>query len=177
MICVVDEKNIIVNVVDGDDITENNQKKGFPWSRLWEEYTTEKPADFAKKEFDELKVQKIAEFKVTRDTLEIEPIEYGGHLYDYDEKARDRINAAIIALDLAGADAKLSWTTADQKEAVVGANDLRGIIANVAVRSNTLHVKYRDLKQEIENTQTKEELEKITWNEDVEEVGEVVDGQ
>lgn len=121
------------------------------------------------KEFNELKTAKLAEFKFKRDTIEIEPIEYNGQFYDYDEKARDRINAAIIALDLAGG--SLSWTTADQKEAIVTANDLRGIIANVALRSNALHVKYRELKELVEKATTKEELEKITWDE------EVVDGK
>lgn len=110
---------------------------------------------------EELKAEKIAQFKKHRDTAEIEPIEYNGHLFDYDEKARDRINAAIIALDLAGGN--LSWTTADQKEAVVTANDLRGIIANVALRSNELHVKYRELKELVESTNTKEELDKVVW--------------
>lgn len=110
---------------------------------------------------EELKSEKITEFKFTRDNLEIKPVEYNGHLFDYDEKARDRINAAIIALDLAGGN--LSWTTADQKEAVVTANDLRGIIANVALRSNALHVKYRELKELVESANTKEELDKVVW--------------
>lgn len=112
---------------------------------------------------EEIKSAKIADLKNTRDTLEVEPIEYNGSHFDYDEKARDRINAAIIALEIAGADAKLSWTTADQKEAIVTANDLRGIIANVALRSNELHVKYRELKELVESANTKEELDKVVW--------------
>lgn len=115
------------------------------------------------KPFEQLKSEKIAEFKSTRDNLEVEPITYNGNSFDYDEKARDRINAAIIALDLAGADAQLSWTTADNNEAIVTANDLRGIIASVALRSNELHVKYRELKALVEATTTKEELEVIVW--------------
>lgn len=112
---------------------------------------------------EELKTAKLAELKSTRDNLEIEPITYDGNNFDYDEKARDRINAAIIALDLAGADAKLSWTTADNTEAIVTANDLRGIIASVALRSNELHIRYRELKALVENALTKEELEAIVW--------------
>lgn len=117
----------------------------------------------AEKEFVEAKQNKLTEFKSTRDNLEVEPITYNGNSFDYDEKARDRINAAIIALDLAGADAQLSWTTADNTEAIVTANDLRGIIANVALRSNELHVHYRELKALVEATTTKEELEAIVW--------------
>lgn len=115
------------------------------------------------KPLEDMKADKIIEFKAIRDSLEVEPIEYAGNRFDYDDKARDRINAAIIALDLAGPEAVLSWTTADNTEAIVGANDLRGIIAAVAVRSNELHVKYRELKMLVESAVSKEELEAIIW--------------
>lgn len=115
----------------------------------------------------ELKTAKLTSLKSTRDTLEVEPIEYNGNNFDYDEKARDRINAAIIALDmktqLTGTVASLSWTTADNFEAEVTANDLRGVIANVAIRSNELHIKYRNLKDKVETAITIEELEAIEW--------------
>lgn len=115
------------------------------------------------KPFEMVKEEKIVELKSMRDTLEVEPIKYNGNYFDYDEKARDRINAAIIALDLAGADAKLSWNTADNKEAIVTANDLRGVIANVAIRSNELHVKYRGLREQVDKATTIVELEAIVW--------------
>lgn len=110
---------------------------------------------------DELKTAKIASLKAERDYREVEPIEHNGHLYDYDDKARDRINAAIIALELAGAEASLEWTCADNTDATVTAADLRNIIAAVAVRSNTLHIAYRTAKTAVEAAQSKEELEAI----------------
>ena len=110
---------------------------------------------------DELKVQKLTELKVTRDTLETEPIEYNGNRYDYDDKARDRINAAIIALDITGQ--SIEWTTADNTNVAVTAEDLRNIIANVAVRSNILHVKYRELKEQVLACTTAEEVVEIVW--------------
>lgn len=111
--------------------------------------------------FEEIVAAKLSELKTTRDTLETEPIEYNGNRYDYDDKARDRINAAIIALDIAGEGASLSWTTAGNTEATVTANDLRAIIAAVAVRSNELHIRYRNAKAKVEEAQTAEELEAI----------------
>lgn len=111
---------------------------------------------------DELKVDKLAALKAERDTKEVEPIEYNGHLYDYDEKARDRINAAIIALDMAGEEATLQWTTADNNNAIVTAQDLRNIIAAVALRSNTLHEQYRTAKEAVNAAETKEEVEAVT---------------
>ena len=112
---------------------------------------------------DEIKQAKLVELKSMRDNLEVEPIEYNGNLFDYDEKARDRINAAIISLELAPVGTSLSWTTADNKEATVTANDLKMVIANVAIRSNELHVKYRTLKEQVNNATTVEEVNAIEW--------------
>lgn len=108
-----------------------------------------------------IKQRKITELKYQRDKAEVEPIEYNGHSFDYDDKARDRINSAIIALSITGQ--SIEWTTADNANVTVTADDLRGIVANVAVRSNELHVKYRELKERIEKCNTKEELDSIKW--------------
>ena len=108
-----------------------------------------------------IKQRKITELKYQRDKAEVEPINYNGHSFDYDDKARDRINAAIIALDVSGQ--SIEWTTADNTNVLVTADDLRGVIAAVAMRSNELHIKYRELKEQVEACTTKEALEKIVW--------------
>ena len=110
---------------------------------------------------DELKAQKLTELKTIRDTEEVKPINYQGYSFDYDSKARDRISAAIIALDVSKG--QIAWTTADNTEVMVNADDLRDLIAAVAMRSNELHVKYRQLKEQVEACTTKEQLEKIEW--------------
>lgn len=97
-----------------------------------------------------IRARKIIELKRQRDSKEVEPIAYGGHLYDYDSKARDRIAAAIIALDVQGEGASISWTTADNDDVVVTVQDLRAIVAAVAVRSNLLHIAYRTAKAQVE---------------------------
>lgn len=109
-----------------------------------------------------IKQRKIAELKYQRDEAEVEPIEYNGNSFDYDEKARDRINAAIIALSLQGEDASIDWTTADNADVKVTANDLRMVIAAVAVRSNKLHTAYRTAKAQVEAAGTAEEVEAVT---------------
>ena len=111
---------------------------------------------------DEVKVIKKSVLKAERDQKEVLPIEYNGNSFDYDDKARDRINAAIIALDMAGAEATLQWTTADNTNATVTAQDLRNIIAAVAMRSNTLHEQYRTAKEAVNAAETKEEVEAVT---------------
>lgn len=113
---------------------------------------------------DNIRARKIFELKRQRDAAEVEPIEYGGHIYDYDSKARDRIAAAIIALDVQGDGAKISWTTADNEDAVVTAQNLRMIIAAVAARSNKLHTAYRTAKAQVEAAQSKDEIDTISIN-------------
>lgn len=108
-----------------------------------------------------IKQRKIAELKYQRDTAEVEPINYQGYSFDYDDKARDRISAAIIALEVAGSSATLTWTTADNRDVKVTASDLRGIIAQVALRSDNFHTAYRKAKAKVEAAATKEEVESI----------------
>lgn len=110
-----------------------------------------------------IKQRKIEELKYQRDTAEVEPINYQGYSFDYDSKARERINAAIIALEVAGTSATLTWTTADNRDVKVTASDLRGIIAQVALRSDNFHTAYRKAKAKVEAATTKEEVEAISY--------------
>lgn len=113
------------------------------------------------KSLESVKEHKILTLKIQRDNLEVEPITYNGHTFDYDDKARDRINAAIIALSLQGEGATIDWTTADNQDVKVTANDLRMVIAAVAVRSNKLHTAYREAKAQVGRCTTAADLEAI----------------
>ena len=116
----------------------------------------------AEEPIENIRARKIRELKCQRDAAEVEPIEYVGHLYDYDSQARDRIAAAIIALDVQGEGASISWTTADNDDVVVTVQDLRAIVAAVAVRSNRLHIAYRTAKAQVEAAQSKAEIDAIS---------------
>lgn len=113
--------------------------------------------------FESVKEHKILTLKIQRDNAEVQPIEYKSNLYDYDEKARDRINAAIIALELQGEGATIEWTTADNADTPVTANDLKMIIAAVAVRSNKLHTAYRIAKEKVEEATTAADVETVIF--------------
>nr|DAI69035.1 MAG TPA: protein of unknown function (DUF4376) [Bacteriophage sp.] len=110
---------------------------------------------------ESIKEHKILTLKIQRDNLEVEPITYQGYAFDYDSKARDRISAAIIALEVAGSSALLTWTTTDNQDVKVSASDLRGVIAQVALRSDKLHTAYRKAKEKVEAATTKEEVEAV----------------
>lgn len=122
----------------------------------------EKPAPTDEEMLASAKPAKIAELKAERDSKEVEPIEFGGNLYDYDDKARERINAAIIALESTGSSATLTWTLANNQDVKVTASDLRGVIAQVALRSDKLHTAYRKAKAKVEAATSKEEVDAIT---------------
>ena len=89
---------------------------------------------------ENVKQRKIMELKRRRDTAEVEPVKYGGQ----------------------GEGASIDWTTADNQDVKVTANDLRCVIAAVAVRSNALHTAYRAAKEKVEAAQNKADIEKIT---------------
>lgn len=159
---IIDEKKKICSVAIGTDtefyksigMTEMEVEQAYNGQWYVKGYAPTQP-------LEELKAQKLTELKTIRDTEEVKPIAYNGNSYDYDDKARDRINSAIIALSITGQ--SIEWTTADNTNVLVTADDLRGVVANVAVRSNDLHVKYRELKEQVEACESKEELEKIVW--------------
>lgn len=115
------------------------------------------------KTLEQVKQEKIIELKAMRDMREVEPIAYNGHSFDYDDKARDRINAAIIALEPQGEGASIDWTTADNQDVKVTVYDLRAIVAAVAVRSNKLHTAYRIAKEKVEAATTAADVEAVTF--------------
>lgn len=112
---------------------------------------------------ESVKEHKILTLKIQRDNLEVEPIAYNGHSYDYDSKARDRISAAIIALELQSEGATIEWTTADNEDAEVTAQDLRMIIASAATRSNNLHTAYRAAKAQVVAATTANEVDAVIF--------------
>lgn len=155
--------NVPANTVDFEPPIEKEGYKIKLVGNAWE-YEQEESAEPEQPEptFEELQAQKISSLKYERDRLEVEPIAYNGSNFDYDDKARDRINAAIIALEMQPAEATIMWTTADNTDVAVGAADLKNVIAAVAVRSNALHIQYRIAKEKALAATTKAELEEIT---------------
>ena len=115
---------------------------------------------------EEVKEQKINELKSIRDFKEMEPVLYAEHKFDFDSKSYERITAAIYALDMQGATSTINWTLADNSSTPVTANDLRGVIAAAAVRSDALHTAYRALKSQVQAAETVADVNDIVWPED-----------
>ena len=113
---------------------------------------------------DEEKENKIAELKSIRDTKEVEPLQTSKGIFDYDDKSRDRLAIARQSLTDNPSVESIVWTTADNQRVAMTIADFAEINSMAAYRSNRLHVKYNDLKAEVNAAQTVEEVEAITWD-------------
>lgn len=48
MICVVDKNNKIINIINADNPTRENERICYPWCILWGQYTDVEPLEYAK---------------------------------------------------------------------------------------------------------------------------------
>ena len=143
-----------------------NEKEGYKikWNgEAWEYEEIPVPPEPEPPTLEEVKEQKINELKSIRDFKEMEPVLYAEHKFDFDSKSYERITAAIYALDMQGATSTISWTLADNSSTPVTANDLRGVIAAAAVRSDALHTAYRALKAQVQAAETVADVATIVW--------------
>jgi len=121
--------------------------------------TTTEPAET----LDEAKAAKIAEFKSIRDAEEVTPIQTDKGLFDYDEASRDRLSIARQALEDNGGTGTITWTTADNQRVDLTVADFAAINGAAAVRSNTLHVYYNTLKDQVNACESVEAVNAIEW--------------
>jgi len=117
------------------------------------------------KPLEESRLEYIAAAKAYRDSQEVTAITYNGNDYDYDAKARERLNIARQALEDSGTES-IDWTTAAGIDVTLTVADFAGINGAVALRSNTLHIDYRETKAKLEVAKSVEELEEIFHQKD-----------
>ena len=150
-----------------DEPLEEKDGYKIKWNgEAWEYEEIPVPPEPEPPTLDDVKAQKINELKAVRDAKEMEPVLYTEHKFDFDSKSYERITAAIYALDMQGATSTINWTLADNSSTPVTANDLRGVIAAAAVRSDALHTAYRALKSQVQAAETVADVKNIVWPED-----------
>lgn len=141
------------------------KKEGFEiiWlATAWEYKAIEKEPEPDPPTLDELKQQKIQDFKYKRDSEEVAVVEYNNKTFDYDDKSRERMRIAEKAL----VDNELpsqAWTCADNSSTELTVQDFKNINTLAAQRSGALHVKYNELKAQVNASADKDELEQIVW--------------
>ena len=118
----------------------------------------------AQAKVDEAKAKKISELKGIRDAKEVEPVQTSKGIFDYDDKSRDRLAIARQSLTDNPSVESIVWTTADNQRIAMTIADFAEINSMAAYCSNQLHVKYNELKAEVNEAQTIEEVEAITWD-------------
>ena len=109
---------------------------------------------------DEIKKNKIAMLKRQRDKLEVSPIDWNGNIFDYDDKARDRLSIARQSIEDGLIDS-IVWTTANNTNTEITLDDFKGINASASIRSNALHIAYRQAKQAVIESETVEQVQAI----------------
>ena len=114
---------------------------------------------------DDVKATKIAVFKTIRDAKEVEPVQTNKGLFDYDDKSRDRLAIARQSLTDNPSVESIVWTTADNQRVAMMIADFAEVNSMAAYRSNQLHIKYNELKVEVNAAQTVEEVNAIVWGE------------
>ena len=115
---------------------------------------------------EEVKTAKINELKGVRDFKEVESVQTSKGIFDYDDKSRDRLAIARRSLEDNPSVESIVWTTADNQRIAMTIADFAEVNSMAAYRSNQLHIKYNELKAEVNAAQTVEEVEAIHWPED-----------
>ena len=113
---------------------------------------------------EQIKAEKIADFKERRNAEETSLLEYDGNIFDVDKEfSLPRIQVAMAAIE--GTDTTISWTTADNNTVSMTYTDFSNLLKAMAYRSDLLHIKYRQLKEQIGACTTVEQVQAICWTE------------
>ena len=115
---------------------------------------------------EEVKIAKISELKAVRDAKEVEPVQTSKGIFDYDGKSRDRLAIARQSLEDNPSVESIVWTTADNQRIAMTIADFAEVNSMAAARSNSLHIKYNELKQRVNACESVEEVKTIVWPED-----------
>lgn len=116
------------------------------------------------------KDEKWEEIKTKRDNQEQSGLPFKNSVLDYDiisvtrlTQARDGLKEAIDSGLIDESNAKIDWTMQDNSIMTLSYNDLKSIPLLASNYSNTLHLKARGLRVEINNAKTIEEIYSIKW--------------
>lgn len=87
MICILDDNNQIINIINTDLVSAENERPYYDWCELWEQYTDKKPFNYLK---SELQPQLGKEFAKRRDAIRW--IDFGMATYGFDAATDDITN-------------------------------------------------------------------------------------
>lgn len=164
MICILDENNRIINIVNVEHPIEKNERLFYPWNQLWVQYSDIEPFDYAKNRYIGAAGAKFAK---RRD--EVRWIEISGVTYGFDCAPEDITNfmAAYTPLmvNQNGETGYKVWLDKDKKGLVM-LNYAGMKKAYDTVRSSQLaaYAWYEDIKAKliaVTEAEGKEKLEEV----------------
>lgn len=95
---------------------------------------------------DELRDAKLAAVADWKAAMETAPVEYAGHLFDFDQVSQQR----VMAMALAGMGSPTgTWTTYDNVDVPADAAFMQGLFAAMVTRTGTTHATQRRMKTEL----------------------------
>lgn len=150
-----------------DDCLETDKNIVYDYmGRLCFEEDTKTPeyqSAVADYELSNAKQSKKHELKYERDKREVAVIAYKGKTFDYDDKARERLNIARQALEDNNLPSQM-WTCADNTDIELTVEDFKNINSLAAQRSGQLHDTYRKLCDYIDKLKTADEVNAVTFD-------------
>lgn len=164
MICVVDDKNQIINIINTDHISAENERNLYPWCALWGDYTDFEPLEYARQRY---LTAAGAEFAKRRD--EVRWVEIDGITYGFDCGGDDITNfmAAYSPLMVAqnGETGYKVWLNKEKKDLVVlNYASMQKVYDTVRRSQMDAYVWYEDIKSKllaVNEEDGKEKLEEI----------------
>lgn len=161
MICILDESNQIINIVNTDTILNANERPCHLWNRLWDIYTDVEPLEYAKERY--IKAAG-AEFAKRRDAIRF--IDFDGVTYGFDCASDDITNfmAAYTPLLIKGTGTTFYkvWLTDTTKGMVeFNAEQMTAVYDDVRNGQMAAYAWYEEVKARIEAATTKDELDSI----------------
>jgi|UniRef100_UPI004048AFB4 hypothetical protein len=121
---------------------------------------------FTQEELAQYKVGAKARINAIRDTKETEGFDYVGKTFQSDERSADRIlvaaNAAAASI-FASQPFSVTWTTSDNSEVTLNAQETLGMNAALASLGVSLHEQAKVYKAQIDAAQDKNEVDSVIW--------------
>ena len=112
---------------------------------------------------EELKQIKWNEIKAARNREEQSGCPYMNKILDSDSLSVQRINTAVQAAQVIGETFIVDWTMQDNSVVHMTYADVLGMPAALAMFSNQLQVKARELRERINSAESIEEVNAISW--------------
>lgn len=112
---------------------------------------------------EEVKQAKWEEIKTERDRIEQSGCPYMGGVLDSDSLSVQRINTAVQAAQVVGESFEIDWTMQDNTVVHMTQADVLGMPAALAIFSNSLHIKARELREQIGAAKNTEAVNAVSW--------------